>query len=405
MDIKTIISSIDEIAEKQEELYKHLHSHPELSFEETETAKLMAEKLTKFGYEVQHIGGGVAGILRNGEGPVVLFRADMDAVPIKETTGLPYASNVEVMINGIKAPVMHACGHDMHMATGIGAAWAMANNKDGWSGTYIALFQPAEETGSGSQAMLDDGLIDKIPKPDIALSQHVLATPKAGSVGICAGPFLSTAASMRITVYGKGAHGSMPHMSVDTLVLASSIVMRLQGVVAREIDPFEFAVLTVGSLQAGIAANSIPEEATLLLNLRAYKDEVREKLIEAIKRIVKGECEASGSPKEPEFEIFNIFPPTINDADETAKVEKAFRDFFGDEKVITYKPMTASEDFSNIPNAFGIPYVYWGFGAFEEGQPVLPNHNPGFAPSLKPALEIGTQAAILAVMAYLGKAV
>ncbi len=406
MDIKTILASTADFERKQEEIYKFIHSHPELPFQEKETIKLISKELKSFGYEVLHIGGGVVGILKNGEGKVALFRADMDAIPVKEDTGLPYASKVcAINENGISVPVMHGCGHDMHVAVGIGAARAMSENKDSWSGTYIALFQPAEEIAAGSRAMVEDGLTEKIPKPDIALAQHLLSTPKAGSVGICSGPFLSTAASMKITIYGKGAHASMPNMSVDTVVLTAAIIMRLQGVVAREIDPFDFAVLTVGSVQSGIAANSIPEEATLLLNLRAYKDEVREKLISSIKRIVEAECAASGSPKEPQFEILNLFPPTTNDPKETEKVEKAFRDVFGDDRVITYSPMTASEDFSNIPNAFGIPYVYWGFGAFEEGAEVLPNHNPGFAPTVRPALETGTHAAIIALMAYLGKAV
>lgn len=405
MNTENILKSIDEISQDQEELYKHLHSHPELPMAEVETSRIIKEKLESFGYEVQEIGGGVVGVLKNGEGKTVLYRADMDALPVKEDTGLDYASEVVAEnADGEKVPVMHACGHDFHVTAGVGAAWAMANNKDDWSGTYIALFQPGEELGIGSQSMVDDGLVDKIPKPDIAFSSHVLGYPKAGMVGVCSGPFLSTAASIDIKVYGKGSHGSMPHMSVDTVVLAANIVNRLQTIVAREIDPFEFAVLTVGALNAGDTANIIPQEATIKINIRAYKDEVREHLIEAIKRTTRAECEASRAPREPEFRIYNEYPPTSNDPESADRIREAFRKHLGADRVEEdYGPMTASEDFSNIPNAFGIPYVYWGFGGFVNEEDVLPNHNPGFAPDLHPTLETGTEAAIVAAMTYLGK--
>lgn len=405
MSIEKVLKSIEKIAKEQEDFYKYLHSHPKLSMEESNTANMVCEKLVSFGYDVQRIGGGIVGVLKNGEGKTVLYRADMDALPIKEMSNLPYASSVtQKNLKREMVPVMHACGHDFHVTAGIGAAWAMANNKDEWSGTYIALFQPGEELGCGSQSMVEDGLVEKIPHPDIAFAQHVLVAPKSGMVGVCPGPFLSTAASIDIKVYGKGSHGSMPHLSVDTVVLAANIVTRLQTIVAREINPMDMAVLTVGALNAGDTSNIIPQEAVIKINIRAYTDEVREHLIEAIKRTVKAECTASRSPKDPEFKIYNEYPPTINDKEAAFKLQEAFKKYLGEDRVEKdYHPMSASEDFSNIPNAFGIPYVFWGFGAYNKKEDILPNHNPAFAPDLHPTMETGTEAAIVAAMSYLEK--
>lgn len=405
MNTEKVLNSIKKIASKQEDFYKYLHSHPELSMQESETANAVEKRLKEYGYEVQRIGGGVVGVIKNGEGKVVLHRSDMDALPIKELSTLPYASSVtQENLNGDIVPVMHACGHDFHVTAGLGAAWAMANNKDEWTGTYIALFQPGEELGCGSQSMVDDGLAEKIPHPDIAFAQHVLVSPKSGMVGVCPGAFLSTAASIDIKVYGKGSHGSMPHLSVDTVVLAANIVTRLQTIVSREINPMEMAVLTVGALNAGDTSNIIPQDAVIKINIRAYSNEVREHLIEGIKRVVKAECMASNSPKEPEFRIYNEYPPTTNDKEETLKLQEAFKKYLGEDRVEEYyQPMSASEDFSNIPNALGVPYVFWGFGAYNNKEDILPNHNPSFAPDLHPTIETGTEAAIIAAMSYLAK--
>ncbi len=397
MDLtQEVLKNLDAQTEWQEELYIHLHKHPELSMQEVETAAEITRRLESYGYEVQQIGGGVVGVLRNGEGPTVLFRADIDALPVEENTGLPYRSEVPGM--------MHACGHDFHIVAGLGAAKLLAESRDLWSGTYIALFQPGEETAQGAKAMVDDGLVDKVPRPDVALGQHVLTSPESGKVGTIAGPMLSTAASIKVTVFGKGSHGSMPHLGIDPVVLASAIVMRLQGIVAREVSPFKFAVVTVGSLQAGTKANIIPDRAVLQLNIRAYELAVRDQLIAAIERIVKAECEASGSPQPPEIEIYDFYPLTDNDAEVNAKVTAAFIETLGPDRVVEMAPITASEDFSTIPDAFGIPYCYWGFGGFAPGQQVFPNHNPGFGPVLQPTLRTGTEAAVTAVLAYLGKA-
>lgn len=400
----TVLQGLDAITSWQEELYVHLHANPELSMQETETVAEITRRLESYGYEVQQIGGGVVGVLNNGDGPTVLFRADIDALPVEEATGLDYASSATAVDpQGNTVPLMHACGHDMHIVAALGAASLLAEHKDVWSGTYVALFQPAEETAEGARAMVADGLVDKVPKPDIALGQHVLASPWAGEVGTVVGPMLSTGACIRVTVYGKGSHGSMPHLGIDPVVLASSIVMRLQSIVAREIAPSQFGVVTVGSLQAGTKANIIPDHAVLLLNIRAYDDTVRETLLASIERIVRAECEAAGSPKEPELEMYDVYPLTDNDAAVTEKVTAAMVEQLGADRVKQLAPIPASEDFSIIPDAFGIPYSYWGFGGFAEGTQPIPNHNPSFAPVMQPTLRTGTEAAVTGVLAYLSR--
>ena len=403
MAIKEILESLEEIKDWQEETYKHLHSHPELSMQEVETAQFIFKTLESYGYQTQKIGGGVVGILENGQGPKILFRADIDALPVKEESGLDYASTVVMEdLEGNQVPVMHACGHDMHITAGLGAAWALAQHQDKWSGTYIALFQPGEETAQGAKAMLADGLLDKIPHPEIALAQHVLTEPVAGQVGTMSGPFLSTAASIKIIIKGKGAHGSMPHLSIDPIVIGSAIVSRLQTIVAREVDPFQFAVVSVGAFQSGLKANIIPDTTTLLLNVRAYSDQIKDQLIKAIKRIAEAECQAGGCQEKPDFEVYDIFPLTDNDGKIAEQVSQSFKTYLGEERTNSYHQMTASEDFSYIPRELGIPYFYWGFGGFTEDQTVYANHNPNFAPAIQPSLTTGTQAAVVAILTYLG---
>lgn len=393
---ESVLQDLDRTNQWQEDLYIHLHKHPELSMQEVQTAAEITRRLESFGYAVKQVGGGVVGVLQNGPGPTVLFRADIDALPVQEATGLPYVSEVP--------GVMHACGHDMHISAAMGAAALLAEHPDAWSGTYIALFQPGEETAAGARSMVDAGLVDLVPKPDVALGQHVLAAPLAGEVGTTAGPMLSTAASLEVTVHGKGSHGAMPHLGIDPVLLASSIVVRLQGIVSREIAPSQFGVVTVGSLQAGTKANIIPDRAVMQINIRAYDPGVRDTLLAAIQRVVTAECEASGSPLPPEIRVYDLYPLTDNDAEVTAKVTAAFVKHFGADRVKQLDPIPASEDFSIIPTAFGIPYCYWGFGGFAPGQQAFPNHNPGFGPVMQPTLRTGTEAAVSAVLAYLGKA-
>lgn len=387
----------------QEELYKQLHAHPELSSQETHTAAEIARRLVGFGYEVQSVGGGVVGVLGNGSGTTALMRADIDALPVTELTNLPYAStDTAVDDTGATVGVMHACGHDAHVACLLGAAELIAANRDAWSGTFVALFQPAEETAAGGKAMLGDGLVEKVPRPDVAFGQHVL-NHAAGVIGTQSGPVLSAGDSIRITVFGKGSHGSMPHLSVDPVVLAASIVIRLQTIVSREVKPGEFAVVTVGSSIAGSKSNIIPDRAVLLVNLRTYDMGVRQQVVDSIERIVRAECEAAGSPQPPTFQYYDQFPLTDNDPQVSATVTAAFRAHFGEDRVISLGRITASEDFSRIPDAFGTPYTYWGLGGFPAGKAGPPNHSPFFAPLIQPTLSAGTEAIVVAVMAYLGK--
>ena len=415
--IAVVLADLQATSRWQEGVYKQLHEHPELSFQEIKTAALAASKLRELGCEVlEGIGRtGVVGILRNGAGQTVLARADMDALPVKENTGLPYASTLTASdLDGQTVNVAHACGHDAHVTSLLGAAELLAQARESWGGTFIALFQPAEEVAGGAKAMVADGLLERIPKPDVAFSQHVLAYP-AGTIGTQVGPVLSAGDSIRITVHGKGAHGSMPHNSVDPVVMAALIVLRLQTIVSRETKPGEFAVLTVGSSVAGSKSNIIPDRAVLLVNLRTYDMAVRQRMINSIERMTRAECEASGSPRPPDFEYYDQYPLTDNDQDVTEKITSAFRSHFGSEVVFNLGRVTASEDFSHLPNAFGTPYTYWGIGgadpekyeqALKAGrveQDIPVNHSEFFAPVIQPTLSIGTRALVVAALTYLTK--
>src|SRR3954451_8367772 len=409
-----VLAGLEKSRSWQEELYREVHQHPKLSHHENRTAGLVADRLRGAGSEVhERVGGtGVVGVLRNGDGPVVLLRADMDALPVREATGLPYASEVtSTDAEGSDVPVMHACGHDVHVACLAGAAQLLAAGREHWAGTVVALFQPAEETGDGARGMVEDGLADLLPAPAVAMAQHVMPL-RAGQVGTRPGPALSAADSMRITVHGRGAHGSMPQAAVDPVVLAAMIVVRLQAVVSREIPPGETAVLTVGSIQAGTKSNVIPESATLQLNVRTFSDATRTTILGAIERIVRAECAASDCPEEPEFELFDRFPLTDNDAPATERVAGAFGEFFGD-RARPVGQQSASEDFSDIPSALGVPYTYWfvrgtdpaAYAAAEQAgrvaQDVPVNHSARFAPVIQPTLDTGTQALVVAALAWL----
>ncbi len=412
--VVAVLAGLDDLRDSQEDLYRALHENPELSHQEQHTAAVIAGRLRRAGLEVHEgIGGhGVVGLLVNGEGPTVLLRADMDALPVREETGLTYASSAtSTDADGNEVPVMHACGHDVHVTCLLGAAQLLADTRDAWRGTLVALFQPAEEAGDGARGMVEDDLATVVAGVDVALAQHVMPFA-AGRVGTRPGPVLSAADSMRITVHGRGAHGSMPQAAVDPVVLAATIVVRLQTVVAREVPPTETAVLTVGSIQAGTKSNVIPDRAVLQLNLRSYSDSTRSLMLEAIQRIVTAECQASGSPRDPDFELFDRFPLTDNDVETSARVAAAFGDFFGD-RAGEIGQQSASEDFSDIPNALGVPYTYWCVGgvdpdlyrgAEEAGrvaQDIPVNHSAAFAPVLQPTLDTGTQALTVAALAWL----
>ncbi|MGY2702568.1 amidohydrolase [Nocardioides sp. HB32] len=408
--VTAVLDGLATVRGWQEDFYRDLHAHPELPHAERRTAGQVAGRMRDAGYEVhEQVGGtGVVGILRNGEGPVVLLRADMDALPVREDTGLPYAST-QVTDDG--TPTMHACGHDVHVTCLLGAATLLSDAPEQWSGTVVALFQPAEEAADGARGMVADGLVELVGSVDVAMAQHVLPFP-AGTLGTRPGPALSAADSMRVTVHGRGAHGSMPQAAVDPVVLAAMIVVRLQSIVAREVAPTDTAVLTVGSIQAGTKSNVIPDRAVLQLNVRTYDEQTRTKVLEAIERIVRAECTASGSPADPEFELFDRYPLTRNDPEVTGRVAAAFADFFG-HRARELPAQSASEDFSDIPAALGAPYTYWFFGgtdpdayrAAEEAGRItddIPvNHSATFAPVLQPTLDTGTQALVVAAMAWL----
>ena len=413
--VSAVLAGLGPVRGWQENHYRDLHAHPELAHQEHRTAANVAARLRDAGCEVHEgIGGtGVIGIVRNGDGPTVLLRADMDALPVREETGLAYASTQTSAgdSGGDSVAVMHACGHDVHVTCLLGAVALMAQAGEKWSGTLVAVFQPAEETADGARGMVDAGLATVVGEVDVAMAQHVLPMP-AGFVGTRSGPTLSAADSIRITVHGRGAHGSMPQAAVDPVVLAAIIVVRLQTVVAREVAPGDTAVLTVGSIQAGTRSNVIPDRAVLQLNVRTYHEHNRSAVLEAIERIVRAECEASRSPRDPEFELFDRYPLTDNDAEVTGRVAAAFADVFGD-RAGSLPQQSASEDFSDIPRALGAPYTYWGIGgtdpdtyraAAEAGrvaQDIPVNHSASFAPVIQPTLDTGTQALVVAALAWL----
>ena len=408
-----VLAGYDQLQAAQEAFYKDLHEHPELSHAEHRTAQRVAGQLHDNGFTVHDgIGGtGVVGVLSNGDGPTVLLRCELDALPVREDTGAPYASTVTVRdAGGHEVPVAHACGHDMHMACMIGMAKLMADHRDRWSGTLMPLFQPAEETADGAQGMVDDGLFQKIPVPDVALAQHLLPGI-AGTVGTRSGPFMAATDVMKVTVHARGGHGSMPQHTVDPVVLAAMIIIRLQTVVSREVAPGDTAVLTVGSVQAGTSSTIIPDRAVMQLNMRSYSAPTRQRMLDAIHRIVRAECQASRSPADPGFETLSTFPVTDNDAAATGRVAKAFAGHFGDNATETPR-QTVSEDFSIIPDAAGVPYTYWSYGftdrqtylaAEKEGRlDDLPtNHSPKYLPPLQPTLRTGTEALVAAALAWL----
>ncbi|MCP4615376.1 MAG: amidohydrolase [Bradyrhizobium sp.] len=408
------LRSLDSMLPDLEALYKDVHSHPELSMQETRTAGLAADRLQAAGYEVTTGVGktGVVGLLRNGEGPTIMLRADMDALPIQEATALPYASNATgTDREGKTVPVSHMCGHDMHVTWLAGATKLMAQARTTWRGTLMAVFQPAEETGEGAQAMIDDGLFKRFPKPDVILGQHVMVGP-SGTVAGRAGAITSAADSLQIRLFGRGAHGSMPQASIDPVVMAASTVLRLQTIVSREVAAAEAAVLTVGVLQAGTKENVIPDEAIIKLNVRTFDAGVRQRVLAAIERIANAEAAASGAPLPPEITTIDQYPLNVNNRDAAKRVADAFRGHFGTERVRETGPAPASEDFGSFGSKWQVPSVFWFVGGTDpktyaeakEANKIndLPvNHSPKFAPVLHPTLQTGVEALVIAARAWL----
>ena len=400
--VQKILSDLDETQAERERQYKYFHQHPELSMKENHTAQTIIDILSKAGIETKRVGKtGVVAEIKNGEGPVVAMRADIDALPIKENSGKDYNSTVSTQDeNGKTVGVSHACGHDFHISSLLGALKAFNKHKDAWRGTYIGVFQPGEETAQGAKSLVENGITRIIPKPDVYLGQHVLGAIPAGTVGIRSGAFLTTAASIRVHIFGKGSHGSMPELSVDPVIVASSIVLKLQTIVSREIAAKDYAIVTVGAINAGSKSNIIPDDAELLINTRTYSEDTQKFVHSAIERIVRGECELARCPKKPEFTYYDRYPLTNNDQNSSLRVRKAFDEYFGEDSV-NISRASASEDFSIVANAFNTPYAYWGLGGFEDMKNAPGNHNPAFAPDLQPTLNRGLESAVVAACAWL----
>ncbi len=409
-------SRIRDLLPDLERIYTDIHAHPELSMHETRTAGIAADRLRAAGFDVTTGVGttGVVGVLRNGEGPTIMLRADMDALPVREETGLAYASTeTAIDSTGKQVPVMHACGHDMHVTWLIGAATVLGQTRSAWKGTLMPVFQPAEETGAGAQAMIDDGLMTRFPKPDAVLGQHVMVGP-AGAIGGRIGVITSAADSLQIRLFGRGAHGSMPQAAIDPVVMAAATVLRLQTIVSRELAATDAAVVTIGSLQAGTKENVIPDEAVIKLNVRTFDEGVRARVLAAIERIVNAEAVASGAPKPPEITPIDRYSPVSNDPDATRRVVEAFKAYFPADRIRETGPTSASEDFGSFGVQWDAPSVFWfvggtdpdvyntakGSGRISE----LPtNHNPRFAPVLHPTLETGVATLVVASRAWLAK--
>ncbi|MGO9452479.1 MAG: amidohydrolase [Candidatus Binataceae bacterium] len=415
MDALTqILAGLDEMRAGLTALYQDLHRNPELSWQEARTASIAAAQLRAEGYSVTAGVGktGVVGILENGTGPTVMVRADMDALPVREQTGLAYASVASgVDDDGEPVPIMHACGHDLHVTCLCGAAALFARNRDRWAGRLMMIFQPAEEIGGGARGMIEDGLFDRFGKPDVVLGQHV--TPMAaGSLYWRSGVTMSAADSFEIKLFGRGSHGSRPQSSVDPIVMAASLVMRLQTIVAREVAPSDQVVVTVGSLHAGTKENIIPDQASIKLNVRSFSPSVRQRVLDAIRRIAVAEAAASGAPREPEFRPISKFPILANDPEATGRTVGALTRHFGDERVHEIPLVNASEDFGEFGTAARVPSVFWYFGGLDPAYlrkaeqedrlaEVPGNHSPLFAPIIEPSLSTGVNALVACALSWL----
>jgi amidohydrolase len=408
------------------ECYVDLHRHPELSAQEVRTAGIVAERLARAGYEVTPgVGGtGVVGVLHNGDGPTVALRADMDALPVREQTGLPYASEVIAKDpEGRDVPVMHACGHDAHTTCLVGAADLLARARDAWQGTLLWVAQPAEETIAGARLMLRDGLYERFGTPTVVLGQHVGPFP-AGTVFHRPGPMMAATLSLDVTLFGRGGHGSRPETTVDPVVLGAYVVTRLQTIVSREIEPLQPAVVTVGEFHAGTKSNVIPDQARLAINIRSYDDKIQSRVVAAIERIIRAEAEAARCPRPPEIVRSTGGPVTSNDAAVVERIQAAHLAWFGPKRVLDMPvPAMGSEDFGLFAHADGevesprtVPTGFWFWGgapadqiAAADGETLLEkigslpsNHHPGFMVDPEPTIRTGVEALSVAALAYLG---
>lgn len=408
-----IVPLVDGMYPQLESIYKDIHANPELGFQETRTAAKLAAELRALGFEVTEGVGrtGVVALYRNGTGPTVMVRTELDALPMEEKTGLPYASKAKAQWNGRETFVAHSCGHDIHMASWVGTARTLLALKDQWQGTLMFIAQPSEETVSGAKAMVEDGLFKRFPKPDYAFALHTSPSP-FGFVGYRAGPVTSASDSLEITFKGRGGHGSAPHATIDPIAIGARFVTDVQTVVSREKDPAEFGVVTIGAFQAGTAGNIIPDAAKLSGTIRSYKPEVRTKLLDGIRRTALASAAMAGAP-EPEVRLgadSSTAAVTNNEA-VVQRTVASLKAQFGDPKVVQVQPITASEDFSVFTDA-GIPSMFFFVGVTDPkdvaesmkkgGKPLPFNHSPYFAPVPEPSIKIGVQAMTTAVLTALG---
>ncbi|MDT8068051.1 MAG: amidohydrolase [Terriglobia bacterium] len=405
---------VDAIYPAAQATYVDLHEHPELSTHEIRTAQKMADALRKLGFEVTtEVGGtGVVGVLKNGPGPTVLIRTDMDALPVLERTGLSYASKVVAKDDsGHEVAVMHACGHDLHMSSWLGTATLLSQNKNRWRGTVVMMGQPAEEQVKGARAMLQDGLFTRFPKPNFAIAIHDSPDYAAGTVAIVSGAALASSDAIEITVFGKGGHGAYPNHTIDPVVISARIILALQTIVSRETSPFDPAVVTVGSIHGGTRGNIIPDEVKLQLTIRSYRDEVREHTMTAIRRICDAEATAAGAPRMPEITNPESVHSTYNDPVLSERLTAALTKSMGADHVLPGRPVMGAEDFSEIGRA-GVPAIMIWVGAADPaklaesqktGIPLPPLHSSLFAPALPDALLTAIRAEATAAFELLGQ--
>jgi hippurate hydrolase len=380
-----------------EALYRDLHQHPELGFNEHQTAAKLAERVKALGYQVTSgvAGTGLVAILKNGPGPIVMLRTELDALPVQEKTGLPFSSSTTTKnAAGETIPVMHACGHDLHMSAWYGTAKLMAENRKAWSGTLMLVGQPSEESVSGAAAMLKDGLFTKFPKPDYALSMHDDASMASGTIMYHAGPFRASSDTVTITMFGQGGHGAVPHETRDPIVMASRVVMALQTLVSRENNPLDPVVITVGSIHGGTQANIVPDNVKLQLTVRTFKPEVRQRVLASIAREAKGEALAAGAPKEPLVEVKPGTDSVYNDPELIKRLVPVLQGALGADKVVEMPAKMTSEDFAVYGQA-GVKAVLLHVGAVDKdrlaaakkaGQPLPGTHSPQWAPDFKPTV-------------------
>ena len=402
----TIATSFESDYPKLDALYKDIHAHPELAFKEVKTAEKLAAEMRAIGFEVtEHVGKtGLVAIYRNGDGPTIMVRTEMDALPMEEKTGLPYASRDKAIWEGKETFVDHSCGHDIHMASWVGTAKTLVGLKDQWKGTLMFIAQPAEEIGAGALAMIYDGLFTRFPKPDFAFGLHDGPFPY-GYISYRVGIGSSSSNGLAIKFKGRGGHGASPQYTVDPIMLAARFVVDVQSVISREKDPTEFGVISIGAIHAGTAPNIIPDDATLLGTIRTFKPEVRAKILAGVERTAKAVAAMADAPP-PEINLTEGAKPVINDPAVVATAEKVLKVAYGD-KFRTSPPATASEDFSEYADS-GVPSMFFNIGVYEmerfvaaqnkSGPPLPANHSPMFAPVPKPTIETGVTAMTLAVL-------